>query len=1386
MDHVVRPVDQWPLFEVRNTLLPDNMVKTHFSIDLLICDVASLRLLMREWALFYENEAYQPVALDLRFRDYVLTENKMKESSLYKESSRFWDERIKSLPERPDLPLKSDSDSRSPRYTRISTKLDKTRWETIKQTGIKNNISASMVLLTAFSEVLANWSRNKDFCINTTIINRLPVHEQVFDIIGEFATFAPLEVNVRKKMGFMQLAHALQKRNWENLENRFVHGTTVLRKLANHKGESAGSVLPVVFTSTLVHKEEGEEMFHKQFGNYTYVISQTPQVWLDHAVFEEEDGVLLSWHYVDDFFEDGLIETMFEVYKNLLDRLSKSETEWDHSYDELLPAGQMEKRKSVNHTTASFPVKLLHEPFIESCRKFPGNTAILFADEKITYQQLDTYSNRIAGDIIKARNNASGPVAVIMDKSWQQIASVLGILKAGYAYLPVDPELPADRLRFILEDANAGTALIQPDFAQLTEIPQHINIITIGKSEPEQGAEVDLSGIRTDPSRLAYVIYTSGSTGQPKGVMISHQAAWNTIYDINERFKINEEDRIFALSELNFDLSVYDIFGALAAGAAIVIPRPGNSRNPEHWKTLLLQHNVTVWNSVPALMEMFIEYISHTTDDYSIRLALLSGDWIPVYLPDKIKVKLPQAEIISLGGATEASIWSIFYPVREVDNIWKSIPYGKPLSNQSFHVLDNELVPCPELVPGMLYIGGKGVAEGYLNNDELTNASFILHPDTNERLYKTGDIGRFLPDGNIEFLGREDSQVKISGFRIELEEIENWLCRYPGIKAAIAHVWEKKKLVAYVIPDENIFPDLAEADLFLKTKLPEYMIPKDYLIMESFPLSPNGKINKKSLPHLVNHTAKNQLETIDNEFVEKVKDIFAEIIDIDRDKIDIEENFFSMGGDSIMGIRIISRLNELGLKVSPQLIFEHPTIAQLVSVLEKNRIIIGYKLSGTVSLTPIQSLLLENSGIDTSYSNYSFLLRTAKRLIPDKMEIAFQKTIALFDIFRLHYLKEKAQWIQKYREDITEAEIDYVSVSDDNTDIHEITNKVLHELISYQDIESSLLIRLCLFDSEDESRILLITNELIMDFYSVNLFLSTLFTIYTNELNGIDQNASLQEGKYYRDWVQYLERSAAFNRPKANNRKGITNKVAKLQLGAPDFDDSTNDKISFAIDKDIYQSIDYISTHLHIEPSDVLLSALALTFYETQISEALQVDCVIPYSVAELNENGFGNICGNFYQACTTSIETKKQSDNWSYVKQIKESIRNAMLQNEYEKATGKESSGLKFTFNGQVSGIKEMELLNVEHNRTAKSTYPLEINAFMYNETMVLQWRFDRSASSSKKISELSMYFRTVLKDITDSLAKENRIMLTTSDFPCLDITEEDFETILADFSEK
>ncbi|MEM7582349.1 MAG: amino acid adenylation domain-containing protein [Acidobacteriota bacterium] len=811
MSHQVFETDRWPLFEVQASVLDGGLVRIHIGLDYLIADGWSIRLMARDLSRFYDNPDLELPVLELSFRDYIIFEQELQQSETYQRSKSYWSRRLDSLPPAPELPLVTEPGSlRQPRFVRRHGQLDFASWQRVQKRAARLGVTPSSLLLTVFAEILARWSKSPRFTLNITLFNRLPVHPEIDDVVGDFTSLNLLEVDASARIPFELRARSIQEQLWEDLEHRLAGGIQVMRELARRRGQIAAALMPVVFTSFLIHGRSParsqparrDESAAAGTG-LVYNITQTPQVWLDHQVTERDGELIFNWDAIEALLPAGLLDDMFEAYCGLLRDLASREESWDAVDHRLLPERQLETRASMNATEVAAPDELLHVPFLRRATEQPEELAVIDPRRSLSYGELRGLAGGLARRLAADGARCGKPIAVVMEKGWEQVVAVLGILEAGAAYLPIDPALPHQRLLHLLEKGEIEQAVIQPWLEDKLDWPETIRRIPVDAAESET-SELVLTPFTaaSHPDDLAYVIFTSGSTGSPKGVAIRHRGAMNTIVDINRRFRIEAGDRVLGLSSLSFDLSVYDVFGILAAGGTLVLPGSTAARDPGHWLDLIRRHRVTVWNSVPALMEMLVEHeVAEGLGD--LRLVMLSGDWIPVTLPERVQEVTGGTELVSLGGATEASIWSILYPIDRVDPTWHSIPYGRPMDNQRFHVLNERWAPCPTWVPGQLYIGGLGLADGYWRDEERTSASFIRHPETGERLYRTGDLGRYQPDGNIEFLGREDNQVKVRGYRIELGEIEAVLERHPRVRAAaVAAAGEaraKKRLIAYVV-----------------------------------------------------------------------------------------------------------------------------------------------------------------------------------------------------------------------------------------------------------------------------------------------------------------------------------------------------------------------------------------------------------------------------------------------------------------------------------------------------------------------------------------------------------------------------------------------------------
>ncbi len=951
LSHQVLTANRWPLFEIHACELTEGL-RLLISLDALIFDAQSVLRIMSEWALLAKNE--KPDAsllpkLEVTFRDYVECIRSAENSAWYQEGVQYWKERLKQLPSAPMLPVISKFlEQKKPRFQRWEKDLDSVLWKAICQRASQANLSPNSILLTAYSEVLAQWSEQPHFTLNLTLFSRLPIHPQVDQLVGDFTSLILLEYEGHDSLSFQERARRLQNQLGRDLDYGYVSGVRVVREAA--RDDKTLSV-PVVFTSAL-GLDFGEQDA-SPLGKMVYNITQTPQVWIDLQVREESGVLKFNWDVVENLFPQGVIDSMFDAFCSILNRLANAQVFWEKPIPPLIPLSQVDVRKSINSTEKSLSHETLHGLFFNTVQSYPQKTALIFQSYSWSYLELSLWTNRLAKGLSKNGVERGHRVAVLMTKGAEQVPSCLAILSLGAAYVPLDPTMPEKRIQKILEQSQIKVACIQPNTLKLA---QKLNLVAIDANESAvQKYAVELPDQNVEITDLAYMIYTSGSTGTPKGVLIDHRGAVNTILDINQRFGITADAKVLGLSSLSFDLSVYDIFGTFAAGGTLVLLHEEDRREPQIWAKLIEDHQITVWNSVPALLELLLDS-SKPECAVHLKTVFLSGDWIPLHLPERLKKIQPKSRLIAMGGATEASIWSNWFEVNEVDSDWSSIPYGYPLSNQSYCILDHQLQSCPDYVTGDLYIGGIGVAMGY-DDPEKTKASFIEHPEWG-RIYKTGDIARYWPNGIIEFLGRRDHQVKIAGHRIELGEIEAALNQLDGVKEAVAGaVGDKggtKRLIAWIVPSQISQNSVKHAAFqseqireALEKEVPAYMIPQVIIPLQTLPLSQTGKVDRKQLPL----TSVEEKQTTARAASSEEKQLIQLWQDqLKCSQIGLDDHFFRLGGDSLMAVRLVETIRQkLQVDLSVVEFLSTPTIRELSGMLA------GKQRQGQLQLPPIIS-----------------------------------------------------------------------------------------------------------------------------------------------------------------------------------------------------------------------------------------------------------------------------------------------------------------------------------------------------------------------------------------------------------------------------------------------
>lgn len=819
MSHQVMDAAKWPLFDLRASRLPEGSVRLHIGIDMLINDATSGQIIWEELAALYQAKGDMQLAgllpFQISFRDYVLAKYvHSSERRAERESAKaFWLERIPALPPAPQLPLRTEAlRQTSPTFSRRQQQLAAPLWQSLRDQAAQAGCTPASLLIAVFAEVLAAWSAEPQFTLNLTIFDRLPWHADVPRLLGDFTAVTLLPLDCSEALPFGQRAAAVNGTVLEHLQHRAFSAVDVMREWNRGRERQDAIAMPVVFTSQLGMNDPTKGAApDSALGNVVYGISQTPQVWLDHQACELNGALIYNWDAVDALFQPGTLDAMFNAYHGLLEKLATQPLAWQQALPALLPQTQQAIRAQVNASTAAMPERCLDQLFFEQAQRSPRAIAMIAHEQQWSYAELADWSLRLTNALLRHGATRSDRIAIVMRKGPEQIAACLGILASACVYVPVDADVPAARLQAILDGSHIKLVVTQADCLPIVRemcAGREVTVLDAGQVAT-QAWPASFPHIERAVTDHAYVIYTSGSTGIPKGVLIDHRGAVNTVLDINRRFDISNTDRVLGLSSLYFDLSVYDLFGIFATGAALVLPAASGTRDPAHWLDLLLRHRVTIWNSVPALLELLLDEAEAAGASLAgLHQVFLSGDWIALGLPARLRSQAPQARLVAMGGATEASIWSNWFIVPNVlPAQWHSIPYGYPLANQHYRVLDTRLRDCPDHVSGDLYIGGTGLAAAYENDAAKTAASFITHPVDGERLYRTGDLARYWGDGTLEFLGRRDFQVKIAGNRIELGEIESALLSHPGVREAVADAVGpargNKRLAAWVVPNST-------------------------------------------------------------------------------------------------------------------------------------------------------------------------------------------------------------------------------------------------------------------------------------------------------------------------------------------------------------------------------------------------------------------------------------------------------------------------------------------------------------------------------------------------------------------------------------------------------
>ncbi len=912
----------------------------------IICDGWSVGVATREIAALYEAHVQgrpSPLPeLELQYGDFAYWQRRWLDGETLRPHLDYWRQQLKDAPAVLALPTDRPRSARARHkgalepFT-ITTPCLKALYNFARSEGV----TLFVLALAAFKTLLFRYSGQTDICVGTSVAGRGQL--EVEGLFGFFVNSLP----IRSELSATATVRETLRRVREGFVGAYQHSVVPFEKLVEEVQPERDLSYNPLFQVMLV-------LLNATSARPYLPGLEVEHIRLDHGVAkfdltfylrEEEDRITGEVEYSTDLFDRCTIQRMLVHFRTVLESML-AHAEARIGDLPLLTASETETlTRGWNSTGWQFPASFcMHELFEARAIENGEAASVIFGGTEISYADLNARANRLAHHL---RSLGVGPevrVGILLGRVPETVVAMLAILKGGGAYVPLDPAYPPDRLAYMLHNCRADVLITQERFVRVLPEGLAARVLLIDGDANAFALRPDANPQPLVSSRnTAYVIYTSGSTGQPKGVVLDHLGRVNNILDINARFGVGPSDRLLSLSSVGFDMFVYDTFGMLMSGGAVVLPSPAEALDPHHWIELIQEHSVTVWNSAPVLMEMLASVL-RTQGTYtlqSLRLALLGGDWIPVGLPERVRQHAPNLQVISLGGATEASIHSTIYPVGAVDSVWESIPYGKPMANQTTYVLDDRHYVCPIGVPGELYLGGIGLAFGYFDHPELTAERFLPNPHGTPggRMYRTGDIARWNSDGTLKLIGRADRQVKIRGFRVELGEVVAALRRHRGVRDAVVvaagHSSADKHLVAYVVPCGQPTLSPAEMRAHLRVCLPEYMVPASFVVMQNFPMTPNGKVDWKRLPDI--QPVESRSDPPRAEEAPALQAFVARIVGRVLGLADtaLDENIFEIGAHSLLVTQIVSQLREtLGLNLPIRVVFEQPTALGIATELE--------------------------------------------------------------------------------------------------------------------------------------------------------------------------------------------------------------------------------------------------------------------------------------------------------------------------------------------------------------------------------------------------------------------------------------------------------------------
>ncbi|MBC7878685.1 MAG: amino acid adenylation domain-containing protein [Anaerolineales bacterium] len=933
------------------------------SMDHIVTDFWSMTVLARELLASYEaNKVGKEISLpplNARYSDYVHWQGEMLAGPQGEKHWEYWRDHLGG--ELPALNLPSDRPRTSMQTYHGDSQhliMDGELYKQLKALAQEQSSTLFMTLLAAFQTLLHRYSNQEEFIVGSVTAGRS--HSELADLVGYFINPIALRADFSGNPTFNEVLQRVRQTALGVFEHQDYPPALLAKRMGLQRDSSRPPLFETMFILQKAQEAEvqalspfalGIDGARMEIGSLVLesiaLGGEPAQFDLTMMMAETGDGLAAAIQYNTDLFDAATIQRMLEHFHSLLQNIVADPIKPVSTYSLLSDSEREQIVMDWNQTQTDYPREFrIHDLIQEQVKRTPNAVAVQFEEKSLTYKELDKRADQVAKVLTAQGVKAGTLVGLFVNRSIEMLIGLLGVLKAGGAYLPLDPSFPSDRLAFMIEDSGASIILTQTSL--LADMPENkAQVLCLDALDQSPSTKRKRKSYSAKPDDLAYIIYTSGSTGKPKGVQIHHQAVVNFLSSMRESLQINADDTLFAVTTLSFDIAVLELLLPLTVGARVVIASAEVSADGALLAQALTDSHATFMQATPASWRSLLEAGWQGKDDLKI---LCGGEALTNDLAEGLLKR--GSQLWNLYGPTETTIWSTIYQVTSNQGVSNTVPIGRPIANTQIYILDSNLQPVPVGVIGDLYIGGDGVSHGYLNRPELTTERFISNPfDSSSVIYKTGDIARYLPDGNIEFFGRSDQQVKVRGFRIETGEVEVALAGHPAIRQAVVVAWKERSsdasLVAYVVPasgDAEREADASQLREFLRTKLPEYMVPSIFVNLESLPLTPNGKVDRKALPQP--SQARPDLRALyiapRTPLELELAQICAQVLGLEDQNghsvVGVHDNFFDLGGHSLLGTRLVFLLREKYELEAAQLplraLFEQPTVANLARVID--------------------------------------------------------------------------------------------------------------------------------------------------------------------------------------------------------------------------------------------------------------------------------------------------------------------------------------------------------------------------------------------------------------------------------------------------------------------